>query len=486
MPKEDKKEIGITVKKSEDISEWYTQVIQKAELADYTDVSGCMVFRPRAYAIWEKLQQFFDNEIKKLGVQNAYFPLFIPEALLNKESEHVAGFAPEVAWVTQGGNSKLAERIAVRPTSETVMYDAYAKWIRSYRDLPLKINQWVNVVRWEFKHPVPFLRGREFLWQEGHTAYSDPASAKEEVLTILELYRRVFEELLAVPVIKGRKSENEKFAGADYSTSVETLTPSGKAVQAATSHHLGQRFAKSFGIEFLDENSQKSIPYQNSWGFSTRSLGAMILFHGDDKGIVIPPKVAQLHAVVIPIVFDKDKEAVLIEAKKIIDLLKKAGVSVELEDRDSYTAGWKFNEWELKGVCLRIEVGPKDVEKKQAVVVRRDTGKKEFVKITDLAKHIESELEAMQTDMFTKAKKFLTENTVHAKSWSEFEKAIKAKKLIVMLWCCIEKCAQDIKEKTEGAKCLNLPFEENKTATKDKCVHCGKPASAVALFAKSY
>src|SRR3989338_7441063 len=487
MPKKDEAITqGITVKKSEDSSEWYTQAIQKAELAEYTDVSGCMIFRPRVFGIWEKLTEFLDAKIKKLGVKNAYFPIFIPEHLLTKEKDHVEWFAPEVAWVTQGGNSPLTEKLAVRPTSETIMYDAYAKWIRSYRDLPLKINQWVNVVRWEFKHPVPFLRGREFLWQEGHTVFAKKADAEKEVLDILELYRQVFEDYLAIPVIKGRKSENEKFAGADYSTSVETLTPSGKAVQAATSHHLGQRFAKSFGIEFLDENSQKSIPFQNSWGFSTRSIGAMILFHGDDKGIVIPPKVAPLHAVVIPIVFDKEKEAVLKEAKKIADSLKKAGVSVELDYRDSYTAGWKFNEWELKGVCLRIEVGPKDVEKKQAVVVRRDTGKKEFVKITELAKHINLELEAMQTDMFTKAKKFLTENTVHAKSWSEFEKAIKAKKLIVMLWCCIEKCAQDIKEKTEGGKCLNLPFEENKTATKDKCVHCGKPASAVALFDKSY
>ncbi len=473
---------GITVKKDQDISEWYTQVIQKAELAEYTDVSGCMIFRPRVFAIWEKLQAFFDAEIKKLGVKNAYFPIFIPEHLLTKEKEHVEGFAPEVAWVTHGGNSKLAERLAVRPTSETIMYDAYSKWIRSYRDLPLKINQWVNVVRWEFKHPVPFLRGREFLWQEGHTVYAKKADSEKEVLDILELYRRVFEDLLAIPVIKGKKSENEKFAGADYSTSVETLTPSGKAVQAATSHHLGQRFAKSFGIEFLDESGKKSLPFQNSWGFSTRSIGAMILFHGDDKGVVIPPRVAPVHAVVIPILFDKDKELVLKESRKVAESLKKS-FAVEFDDRDSYTAGWKFNEWELKGACLRIEIGPKDIANKQVVVVRRDTGKKEFIKLSELSRHVEVTLEKMHNDLFAKAKNFLHENTARVKSWSEFEKAIKAKKLIYMPWCCTEKCAEQIKAKTEGAKCLNLPFGEKVSG---KCAHCGKQAEAVALFAKSY
>lgn len=483
MPKPDAKETGITVKKSEDISEWYTQVIQKAELAEYTGVSGCMILRPRAYAIWEKLQAFFDAEIKKLGVKNAYFPLFIPESLLKREAEHVAGFAPEVAWVTQGGDSKLNERLAIRPTSETIMYEAYAKWIRSHRDLPLKINQWVNVVRWEFKHPVPFLRGREFLWQEGHTVAATKEESEKEVLDILELYRRVFEELLAVPVIKGKKSENEKFAGADYSTSVETIVPSGKAVQAATSHHLGQRFAKSFNISFLNEKGESSFPYQNSWGFSTRSIGAMILFHGDDKGLVIPPKVAPLEVVIVPILFDDTKEKVLKEAKKIKDAL--VTHTVLLDDRDAYTPGWKFNEWELKGVPLRIEIGPKDIVKGDCVVVRRDTGEKVVVKTKEVSEKVPQMLDAIQKNLFAKAKKWLDENTVYANDVSSFERAIKEKKLVITPWCERAECADKIKEKTEGAKALNIPFDQPKKVSKT-CAWCGADAKRSALFAKSY
>ncbi len=482
MAKEDITQ-GLTVKKSENCSEWYTQVIQKAELMEYTDVSGCMIYRPRIYAIWEKVQAFFDAEIKKLGVKNAYFPLFIPEKLMTKEAEHVEGFAPEVAWVTHGGKHKLQEKLAVRPTSETVMYDAYAKWIRSHRDLPLKLNQWVNVVRWEFKHPTPLLRGREFLWQEGHTAFADKAEAEDEVMKILELYRRIFEEYLAVPVIKGKKAECEKFAGADYSTSIETLTPSGKAAQAATSHHLGQRFAKSFGIEYLDENGKKALPFQNSWGTSTRSLGAMILYHGDDKGLVIPPKVAPLHAVIVPILFDKTKEKVLKKAKDIESMLSKAGVIVELDDRDGYSAGWKFNEWELKGVCLRIELGPKDLEKGEAVVVRRDTGNKKSVKFADLEKQVPKMLDQMQKDLFAKAKNYLDDNTVHAKDWKTFEKAMQESKIIYAPWCCKKSCADDIQEKTT-AKSLNLPFDSKKPS--GKCIKCSGKADAVGLFAKCY
>jgi len=484
MPKKDESTQGITVKKDADMSEWYTQVIQKAELAEYTGVSGCMILRPRVYAIWEKLQAFFDAEIKKLGVQNCYFPLLIPESLLKREAEHVEGFAPEVAWVTHGGHSELAERLAVRPTSETIMYEAYSKWIRSYRDLPLKLNQWNNVVRWEFKHPVPFLRGREFLWQEGHTAFADKKGAEKEVLDILELYRRVSEEMLAVPVIKGIKSDNEKFAGADYTTSVETIAPSGKAVQFATSHHLGQRFAKSFEISFLDEKGEKALPYQNSWGFSTRSIGAMILFHGDDKGLVIPPKVAPLHVVIVPIMFEDSKVKVIAKAQEVGKHLEKTGIIVHVDDRDSYTPGWKFNEWEMKGVCIRIEIGPKDLEKSQAVVVRRDLGKKEFVKLSDLPAYVPKELEKMQNDLFEKAKKWLDANTVHAANWKDFESAVKERKLILAPWCCSSECAEHIKVATEGVKCLNLPFNQPKP--KDKCVKCLNNAPAIGVFAKSY
>ena len=305
----------------------------------------------------------------------------------------------------------------------------------------MKLNQWGNVVRWEFKHPTPFLRGREFLWQEGHTVFATKKEADKEVMDILELYKRVFEEMLAVPVIKGMKTEDERFAGADYSTSVETLPPSGKAVQAATSHHLGQRFAKSFDISYLDENGKKALPYQNSWGFSTRSIGAMVLFHGDDKGLVIPPKVAPQHVVIVPILFEDSKKEVLAEAKKIEKSLKNAFV----DDRDSYSPGWKFNEWELKGVCIRVEIGPKDLEKKHAVVVRRDTGKKEFVKLSDLAKHIPQALDDMQADMLEKAKNFLKEKTVTVKTWAEFKEAIEDKKLVIASWCYSAKTAEKIK-----------------------------------------
>lgn len=475
---------GITVKKSDDISEWYTQVIQKAELMEYTGVSGCMIYRPRIFAIWEKLQSFFDGEIKKLGVQNSYFPLFIPENLLKRESEHVEGFAPEVAWVTHGGHSELNERLAIRPTSETIMYDAYSKWIRSYRDLPLKLNQWCNVVRWEFKHPMPLIRGREFLWQEGHTVFASKSEADKEVLDILELYRRVSEELLAVPVIKGKKSENEKFAGADYTTSVETVVPSGKAVQFATSHHLGQRFAKSFNINFLNEAGESALPFQNSWGFSTRSIGAMILFHGDDKGLVIPPRVAPLQVVIVPIIFEDSKAKVLAKVNEIAKHLQHANISVYVDDRDNYNAGWKFNEWELKGVCIRIELGPKDLEKNQVVLVRRDSGDKEFIKISDVPSRVPEVLDRMQIELFNKAKRFLDDNTVRANSWKDFESGIKNKKLIYASWCCASDCAEKIKNDTEGAKCLNLPFGNEKPFA--KCVKCEKPATAVALFAKSY
>ena len=475
---------GITVKKSEDSSEWYTQVIQKAELAEYTGVSGCIIYRPRSYAIWEKIQAFFDKEIKKLGVKNSYFPLLIPEALLSREAEHVEGFAPEVAWVTEAGHTKLAERLAIRPTSETVMYEAYSKWIRSYRDLPLKLNQWCSVVRWEFKHPVPFLRGREFLWQEGHTVFANKAEAEKEVLDILDLYRRVYEELLAIPVIKGKKSENEKFAGADYTTSIETLAPSGKAIQAATSHHLGQRFAKSFNISFLNEKGESAFPYQNSWGITTRSIGAMVLFHGDDKGLIIPPRVAPLQVIIVPIMFEDSKQKVIDKAHEVSVHLQKAGVLVEVDDRDSYTPGWKFNEHEMKGVCVRIEIGPKDLEKNHAVVVRRDTGKKEFVQLADLPAFIPAELEKMQKDLFNKAKKQLDDITVHASSWKDFEKAVAERKLIYAPWCCAAECAEKIKADTEGVKCLNLPFDQKKPFA--KCIKCEKPATNVAIFGKAY
>lgn len=373
-------QLAITVKKEENMSEWYTQVITKADLMDYTRVSGCIVFKPNSYQIWEKIQQFFDAKIKKSGVKNAYFPLLIPESLLTKEEEHVEGFTPEVAWVTHSGETQLNERLAVRPTSETLMYDSYSKWIQSYRDLPLRLNQWCSVVRWEFKHPTPFMRNREFLWQEGHTAYATKEEADKEVLEILDYYKDIYEELLAIPVSQGRKSIGEKFAGADYTTTVEAIAQDGKSIQAATSHHLGQNFAKAFDITFLDKNQKKQHPYQNSWGISTRSLGAMILVHSDNNGLVLPPRVAINKVVIIPLLFKGKEEAVLKKAYELKEILGD-DINAIVDDRTEYSPGFKFNEWELKGIPIRIEIGPRDLENNQMVVARRDTGEKQTIKL---------------------------------------------------------------------------------------------------------
>lgn len=472
---------GITAKKDKDFSEWFTQVIQKADLIEYTDVSGCYVLKPRAYAIWEKVQEFFNNELKKRGVKNAYFPLLIPEHLLNKESKHVEGFTPEVAWVTHSGDTKLAERLAVRPTSETIMYDAYSKWVRSHNDLPLKLNQWCSVVRWEFKNPVPFLRSREFLWQEGHTVFANRKDAEEEVYDILGVYKKVFEELFAVPVFEGTKSENEKFAGADFTTSVETFLPSGRAIQGATSHHLGQNFSKAFNISFLDEKGERQFAWQNSWGITTRSIGVMIMMHSDDKGLVIPPRVAPTQVVIVPILFDDSKKKVLAKCDEIAKQL--SALSVEVDARDGYTPGWKFNEWEMKGVPIRVELGPKDLAKKQVVVVRRDTGEKKAVKISSLKKMIPEVLDDMQKSLFKRAKKFLSDSIIEVSDIKGLLMAVEDKKMVEAKWCADPKCEDMIKEKT-GAKSLNIPFKQPKVS--GKCPFCGCDAKVVALFGRSY
>jgi len=479
---EEDKELGITAKKEEDYGEWFSQVITKAELVEYTDVSGCYVYRPNSFEIWEKVRDFMDCEFRKRGVRNGYFPLFIPEKLLMKEQEHVEGFTPEVAWVTHTGSSKLAERLAVRPTSEIIMYDSYRKWIRSWRDLPLKINQWSNVVRWEFKNPVPFIRSREFLWQEGHNVFATEEEVKKDVLDMLDVYELTYKERYAVPVIKGYKTESEKFAGGDYTTTCEVFLPNGKAAQGCTSHNLGQNFAKAMDITFLDKDEKKKHPWQDSWGLSTRSIGIMIGLHSDNKGLVLPPRVASVQAVIVPILFEKTKEEVLRKCAELREELEKS-ISVVFDDREEYTPGWKFNEWELKGVPVRIEVGPKDIEKGQAVIVRRDTGKKDFVKLPDIKNKIESELDSMQNDLFDAALKMREENTVKAESLSELTRAIKEKKLVRTQWCGSEECEALIKDKTNGAKIICIPFDEK---PKGRCVHCGKDSKHEIYVAKSY
>ena len=480
----DEKHLGITVKKNEDFSEWYTQVIQRAELIEYTDVSGCIVFRPYSYAIWEEIQKNIDRLIKEKGVKNAYFPLLIPEKLLMKEKDHVAGFTPEVAWVTHAGDTKLAERLAIRPTSETIMYDSYKKWIRSHRDLPLKINQWCNVVRWEFKHAVPFLRTREFLWQEGHTVFATKKEAEEEVCDILEnVYAKTLKDVLALPVLLGKKSENEKFAGAEYTLSAETFLPNGKAIQACTSHYLGQNFSKAFDITFLNEKSEREFPHQNSWGFTTRTIGIAIMMHSDDKGLVLPPFAAPIQAVIVPIMFDKTKDELLKKCHEIKKSLK--GIRVELDSRDEYTPGYKYHEWELKGVPVRIEFGPKDMEKGHAVLVRRDTGSKEFVKLDEIHGKVKETLEDIHNELYHKAEKLIKENIKDAKDFKEFLKIIEDKKIARAPFCNIKSCEEEIRESTGGAKSINLPFDSH-VKHGELCIFCKKEAKAVALFAKSY
>ncbi|MFH0874873.1 MAG: proline--tRNA ligase [archaeon] len=477
-----KQTLGLNVTREENFSEWYTQVIQKAQLADYTKVSGCIVFRPYSYAIWEKVVSFVDPRLKKLGVQNAYFPLFIPESLLTKEKEHVKGFTPEVAWVTHAGETKLNERLAVRPTSETIMYDSYKNWIRSHNDLPLRLNQWNNVVRWEFKYAVPFLRTREFLWHEGHTAFATKEEAVQETFDVLDIYVDCFRDLYAIPTMPGRKSDTEKFAGADFTNSVEIFLPNGKAIQGATTHCLGQNFSKAFDINFLDKDGQKKYVWQNSWAITTRSIGIMIMMHGDNKGLVIPPRAAPIQAVIVPIIFEKTKEQVLEASKKIKEIL--SGYSVKLDDREGYSSGWKYNEWELKGVPVRIEVGPRDVQNNVVVLVRRDTGEKITVKIPQLKEKFGMLLGDIQTGLFEKAKKRMHESTVVANNWSEFVKHAENKKLIYALHCGAAECEEEIKAKTGGVKTLNTPFDAKKSD--GNCIHCVKPAKYWIYFGKSY
>ena len=476
-------DMGLTVKKTEDFSEWYTQVVLKSELADYAPVKGCMIFREHSYAIWEKIQEVFNEKIKATGHRNVYFPMFIPESFLKKEAEHFQGFVPEVAWVTIGGDRPLDEKLAIRPTSETIMYATYAKWIRSWRDLPIKLNQWNSVVRWETEATKLFLRTREFLWQEGHTAHATKEEADQEVMEILNAYKDVIESYLAIPVLTGMKTENEKFAGALYTTTLEALMPDGKALQMGTSHHLGQNFSKVFGIKFLDQNEKERFVWQTSWGFSTRMIGALVMVHGDDKGLVLPPKVTPIQAVIIPIPYkDIDEDLVLAKAKDVYEKLQKRGISVVFDDRTEYTPGWKFNEWELKGVPIRIEIGPRDVKQKQVTLVRRDTFEKIVIKEEKTVNAVAELLEEIQNNLFNRAKKFLEDHITSVKNYTEFKKALK-KGFIRACWCSSPTCEKKIKEET-GATIRLIPFEKEEPFS--NCVYCHKESKEVVYFGRAY
>ncbi len=480
---QDKKTIGLTVKKSEDFSEWYTQVIAKAELADYTKVSGCLVLRPYAYAIWEKIVKEVDARLKKMGVQNCYFPLLIPESLLKKEEQHVKGFAPEVAWVTHASGTKLDERLAIRPTSETIMYDSVSKWVRSWRDLPLKLNQWNNVVRWEFKHPTPFIRTREFLWCEGHTAFASREEAEQEIKDVMKLWKEVTENYLALAGVAGRKGEAEKFAGAIASYSIEYFLPNGRAAQGPDAHFDGQNFAKAFDITFLNEEGRKDYAWQNTWAITTRIIGIMAMVHGDDKGLIIPPNIAPVQVIIVPILFEDSKKEVLAAAANVKKELEKESIAAEVDGRETYTAGWKFNEWELKGVPIRIEIGPRDLEKQQLVLFRRDTMQKETAKITTAAAAVKKLLDEIQDSLLRKSRQQLESSIVAAKSVAEIAAAAKNKKLAKADFCGSAKCEEEVKEKADGAtsRCMSIDGSEKKGS----CVVCGKEGVAT-YFGKAY
>ncbi|XP_063184488.1 bifunctional glutamate/proline--tRNA ligase isoform X3 [Chroicocephalus ridibundus] len=499
--------LGLEAKKEENLADWFSQVITKSEMIEYYDVSGCYVLRPWAYAIWEAIKNFFDAEIKKLGVENCYFPMFVSQAALEKEKTHIADFAPEVAWVTRSGKTDLAEPIAVRPTSETVMYPAYAKWVQSHRDLPIKLNQWCNVVRWEFKHPQPFLRTREFLWQEGHTAFATYEEAAEEVMQILDLYAQVYEDLLAIPVVKGRKTEKEKFAGGDYTTTVEAfISASGRAIQGATSHHLGQNFSKMFEIVFEDPKKpgEKQFAYQNSWGITTRTIGVMTMIHGDNMGLVLPPRVACVQVVIIPCgitnsLSEEDKEALLKKCNEYRNRLLSVNIRVRADLRDNYSPGWKFNHWELKGVPVRVEVGPRDMKCQQFVAVRRDTGQKLTFSEHEAEDRLKQILEEIHANLYNRASEDLKSHMVVANNMEDFQKELDSGKIVQIPFCGEIECEDWIKKTTArdqdlepgapsmGAKSLCIPFQplcELQCGT--RCV-CGKnPAKFYTLFGRSY
>ncbi len=464
----------------EDFAQWYTDIVLKTELADYSATKGCIVIRPYGYEIWERIQEYTDKKFKETGVKNTSFPILIPESLLQKEKDHVEGFAPEVAWVTNAGGQDLEERLCVRPTSETIISTMYSKWLSSWRELPYLYNQWCNVLRWE-KETRPFLRSREFLWQEGHTIHETEEEAKERTLQMHDIYADVIENLLAIPVIKGLKTETEKFAGAEETYTVETLTRDGRALQSATSHYFGQNFSVPFDIKFQNRDGKQEYAYQTSWGCSTRLIGAVIMAHGDNRGLKLPPKVAPIQAVIVPIAMHKD--GVIEKAQEIFESLNKK-IRVKLDDREQYSTGYKFNDWEMRGVPVRIELGPKDIEKGKCVLVRRDTGEKIEVEINDIERKIEEILNSIQQNMYDMCLERMKQKTSIAQNMEEFKNNLeKNQGLIKTMWCGSAECEDKIHDET-GAKSRCIPFEQENLG--NKCVYCGKEAHKMVIWARQY
>ncbi len=476
----DKKLVEAITSMDVDFAQWYTDVVKKAELMGYSSVKGCMIFKPAGYAIWENIQHELDRRFKETGVENVYMPMFIPESLLEREKDHVEGFAPEVAWVTQGGLNPLQEKLCVRPTSETLFCDFYKDEIQSYRDLPKVYNQWCSVVRWE-KETRPFLRSREFLWQEGHTAHATQEEAEERTQQMLNLYADFCEEVLAMPVIRGRKTDKEKFAGAEATYTIEALMHDGKALQSGTSHNFGDGFAKAFGIQYTDKDNKLKYVHQTSWGMTTRLIGAIIMVHGDDSGLVLPPRIAPVQADIIPIM--QNKEGVLDKANEVKTALAAAGIRVKLDDSDK-NPGWKFSEQEMRGIPVRIEMGPRDIEAGQAIIVRRDTREKITVAIAELADKVREILDTMQTEMLERARKHRDAHTYSAHNYEEFKDIVANKPGFVKgMWCGDQACEDKIKEETTAtSRCM--PF--NQEHISDVCVCCGKPAQKLVYWGKAY
>ena len=478
--KENKEFVKEITNIDDNFSQWYTDIVMKADLADYTETKGCVAIKPYGYAIWENIQNYLDKKFKELQVKNVYFPVLIPERLLQKEKDHVEGFAPEVAWVTEAGEEKLDEKLCIRPTSETIFSTMYSKWLKSWRELPFLCNQWCSVLRWE-KETRPFLRSREFLWQEGHTIHETAEEAKQRTIQMLEIYADVIENLLAIPVLKGRKTKKEQFAGAEATYTVESLMHDGRALQAGTSHYFGQNFTKPFEIKFQNREGKEEYAYQTSWGISTRLIGGIIMAHGDNRGLKLPPKVAPIQAVIVPIAMHK--EGVKEKAEELYNTLKK-DYRMELDIRDQYSPGYKFNDWEMKGVPVRIELGPRDIENGVCVVVRRDTSEKIEMKIDELKEKLSGILGDIQSNMYQICKDRVKQKTTIANTLEEFEKNINENQgYVKTMWCGDVECENKIKELT-GAHSRCIPFEQEKVG--DCCVCCGKKADTMVVWGRQY
>ncbi|CAD8051800.1 unnamed protein product [Paramecium sonneborni] len=504
LEQQNKQTLAITVKKS-DFTEWYQQVIRKGELIEYYDVSGCYILRPWAYFIWEQIQRYFDDLIRTEDVENAYFPMLLPSKYLIKKQDHVQVQKAEIAWVTKQGQNILNEPLAIRPTSEIIMYPAFAKWIQSYRDLPLKVNQWTNIIRWELQQPTPFIKTREFLWQEGHTAHQRREEAIKQVYTILDFYEQVYNELLAVPVIKGIKTESEKFLGADFTTTIETIIPqNGRGLQCATSHHLGQNFSRMFDINFEDDKKQKIYVWQTSWGLTTRSIGAMIMFHSDNKGLILPPRIAKYQIIIIPII-QKDIDQILLinRCEQIKQILIKLKLRVYIDSRDNYSIGWKFNKWEQKGVPIRLEIGPEEFKNNQVTVISRFNNKKYQITIQEL-NQLNQILDNIHNSMLKKAEIELNQKIKNADNWNEFMLQFNQRNTILTKWCERTQCEQQIKTKSgqeskekdlkfdgliqpsKGASALCMPLKQDQIIEGQKCFHCNQQAKKYVLWGRSY